>query len=146
VNYENLLTTALKELSAAVKKMTAETVPATPMPRPKVFIICGKYCWPHIINEMDINWLYVTFNKTFSLTPDFWCHIADHPRRIAHTILLEEDYQPRFILRALRRLQAATAWCEARAEGRKRQAKEILRQQKKAVEALEAEAAMLALK
>jgi ABC-type nitrate/sulfonate/bicarbonate transport system substrate-binding protein len=55
-------------------------------------------------------------------------------------------WQPRLVLRAVRRLQAAAAWCRARAAGRQRAAQEILRQQSKAVEALEAEAILANLK
>jgi hypothetical protein len=54
-------------------------------------------------------------------------------------------WQPRKVLRALRRLQAIAAWCRARRAGLERAAQEILRQQARAMEQLEAEAAMAAL-
>jgi hypothetical protein len=40
---------------------------------------------------------------------------------------------------------AAAAWCRARAEGRRRMAQEILRQQARALETIENERAMQAL-
>lgn len=52
---------------------------------------------------------------------------------------LAELPTPRDILRALRRIQAATAWCRARREGQRRAMEEVERQQAQAVEALEAE-------
>ncbi len=43
------------------------------------------------------------------------------------------------------RLRQAAAWCRARVEGRRRAAREILRQQGRDLEALEAEAAIRSL-
>ena len=65
---------------------------------------------------------------------------------IVQRIIDRSGAHPRRLLRALRRIEAATAWCYARAEGRKRMAEEILRQQAKARETLEAEAAIRALR
>ncbi len=64
---------------------------------------------------------------------------------VGHAILQLTGCQPRLVLRAIRRIQAATAWCKTRTESRKRAAQEILRQQQGALSALEAEAAMQAL-
>ena len=65
--------------------------------------------------------------------------------RTSDSLLAVCGHQPRKVLRCLRRIQAATAWCYARAEGRKRAAEEILRQQQGAADTLKAEAAMQAL-
>jgi hypothetical protein len=69
----------------------------------------------------------------------------DSPRDSAEQILKLLGYQPRNVLRALRRIQAATAWCQARAQGRRRAAREILHQQRAAAAILEAEVAIRAL-
>ena len=129
MNYGVLVTAALEDLNSAAEKMVAQTTPATPMPRPRIFIICETVSWPFLRSDSSPCWDRVaTINSSTS------------------NIIVCCKKQPRLILRAIRRIQAATAWCKARTEGRRRQAEEILRQQSAAVEALEAEAAMLALK
>ena len=62
-----------------------------------------------------------------------------------HDILELTGRQPRKLLRALRRIEAATAWCHARMASRQRMAEEILRQQAAYDETLQAELAMQAL-
>ncbi|MGI9951408.1 hypothetical protein V3F56_03515 [Moorellaceae bacterium AZ2] len=139
IDYTKILVAALKDLMAAAEKLTADTVPGTPLPRPRKFIFVqqGKkmVAWPvWIKGELYWNFFEIP-NTEFGSVKD-----------AVRSILFLTQEKPRLVLRALRRIQAATAWCEARAEGRKRQAQEILRQQSKAVEALEAEAVLLALK
>lgn len=136
MDYVPIISAALADLEAAANKMKQNTSPATPLPRVRRFeIVAGKITWP---NQDDLRSMFALGKTTF---------LGDWNRiRACKTLLEACEYQPRLILRALRRIQVATAWCEARAEGRQRQAEEILRQQAKAVEALEAEAAMLALK
>lgn len=136
MDYVPIISAALADLEEAVNKIKQNTSPATPLPRVRRFeIVAGKITWP---NQDDLR--SIALGKTTLF-------LGDWNRIYACKTLLEAcEYQPRLILRALRRIQAATAWCEARAEGRQRAAEEILRQQARAVEALEAEAAMLALK
>ncbi len=45
MNYGVLVTAALEDLNSAAEKMVAQTTPATPMPRPRIFIInvSGQY-------------------------------------------------------------------------------------------------------
>lgn len=131
--YQELIAAALDDLNKAQKAMRQQTAPKTPLPRPRIFIVAPGWEWPR---GDDYEVFRVNKNSYECIT---W---SDVENRIINAC----GNQPRQILRALRRIQAATAWCEARAEGRQRQAEEILRQQQKAVEALEAEAAMLALK
>jgi len=142
-NYEEVIRAALYELDAAAKRMIKKTVPATPLPRPRQFQLTpGGWVWPFIKDDGRIHWNMIQNRPTGAtrdLTNALWGETAE-------VICKACENRPRLILRALRRIQAATAWCEARTEGRKRQVEEILRQQQKAVEALEAEAAILALK
>lgn len=143
-NYEEVIHAALYELDAAAKRMIKKTVPATPLPRPRrLELTPGGWVWPFIKDDGGIAWDMIQNPRTGS-TMDL-THVA-YWGGTARVICKACENRPRLILRALRRIQAATAWCEARTEGRKRQAEEILRQQQKAVEALEAEAAILALK
>lgn len=72
-------------------------------------------------------------------------HYKGTRERVAELICYACKWQPRLILRAVRRIEAATRWCEARAAGRKRAAEEILRQQAEAEEKLAAMAAIDAM-
>lgn len=67
-------------------------------------------------------------------------------QELAETIARQCRYRPRSMLRALRRLQAAAAWCRAREAGVRRQAADIMRAQAAAADVLRAEAAMRALR
>lgn len=139
--WESLLETALRELGSAVKVMVRPTFPATSEPRPRIFRFTDGLLWPYVAKG-EVSW-----NKFHRPDEDFFFSFGGEfvDRRSVIKIMNECGCQPAKILRALRRIQAATAWCYARAEGRKRQAEEILRQQASAVEALESEAAMQAL-
>lgn len=135
--WESLLETALRELGSAVKVMVRPTFPATSEPRPRIFRFTDGLLWPYVAKG-EVSW-----NKFHR--PDE-CYVYSIEGEFSAVKIINEcGGQPRKVLRALRRIQAATAWCYARAEGRKRQAEEILRQQASAVEALEAEAVMQAL-
>lgn len=63
----------------------------------------------------------------------------------AGVVLVRALATPRRVLRCLRRIQAATAWCRARQAGQQRAAAEIARQQAPWVDQLAAEAAGRAL-
>lgn len=137
---EKLLASALKDLKVAVNKMTSDTIPSTPLPRPRGFLIVKDWYFP----RYEPNYIY--WGQLGRGWPIKYRNHLYVDEDAAQNIIRACEGRPRLILRALRRIQAATAWCEARAEGRRRQAEEILRQQAKAVETLDAEAAMLALK
>jgi len=134
--YSKLIESAIVALNRAVDQLKQNTVPGTAMPRPRVFHITRNVVWPN----NDPGWKTIRFEESGRSR---WLNYC--PADLAAMIVKSCGYQPRKILAALRRLQAATAWCYARAEGRKRAAEEILRQQKSALEVLEAEAALQAL-
>lgn len=143
-----MLGVTLNELFLAAEKMQQETRPLVPMPRPHIFEICrsayGTVEWPDTYNKNSTNW---NWNAICTRSPDKSNRNTYRSYNSPEVHIIRYcDYQPRQILRALRRIQAATAWCEARTEGRKRAAEEILRQQQAAVDALEAEAILGALK
>jgi hypothetical protein len=138
--YNKLLESAITALDRAVNQLEQNTVPSTPMPRHRVFHITHNIVWP-VAWDGKPSWKTIYFEASKKS-----CSIEYECKTVASNIAKSCGYQPRKILAVLRRLQAATAWCEARAEGRRRMAEEILRQQAGAVEALSAEAAMLALK
>ena len=140
MEYRKLLDAAFADLEAAAKKLQASTVPGTPLPRFREFVFASrgkeKVSWPGSNGEKNPVPSYIR------VPGDGWAPFSSG----AEAIAAMASHQPRLILRALRRIQAATAWCEARAEGRRRAAEEILRQQQEAVETLETEVAMQALK
>lgn len=143
--YNKLLESALTALNRAVDQLKQSTVPRTAMPRPRVFHITRNVVWPQVHDTgtgTGPYWKGLYFEESGKGRSIEWEYTR---REAAEMIARSCGYQPRKILAALRRLQAATAWCYARAEGRKRQAEEILRQQKSALEVLEAEAALQAL-
>lgn len=116
--------------------MCASTFPTTALPRPRFFRITDSITWP-LIDEGQVDWMTVWIDGIGC------CGLGSPslPRVIAE----ECRYRPRLVLRAIRRIQAAAAWCRRRKEGREREAMEILRQQRKWIEALEVEAAMRSL-
>jgi len=128
--------------------MVASTTPETPRPRPRVFFFSRNIEWPAIGVERltEVSW----YDVLVSLDQETYTRIIDNQsagnKALARDIIRVSGGQPRKILRALRRIQAATAWCYARAEGRKRQAAEIVRQQQAAVAILETEKIAIALK
>ena len=143
--YNKLLESAIAALDRAVNQLKQSTVPRTAMPRPRVFRITRNVVWPQVRDTgTGPYWkvLYFEFEESRKGRSIEYEYMR---REAAEMIARSCSYQPRKILAALRRLQAATAWCYARAEGRKRAAEEILRQQASALEILEAEAALQAL-
>ncbi len=131
-----LLTDAIRQLGqAAEQAFDWPTTPQTPRPRLRQFhIVPGLVIWPY----PDQKWSRISVARDTR-------SIMDSPRDSAEQILKLLGYQPRKVLRALRRIQAATAWCQARAQGRRRAAREILHQQRAAAAILEAEVAIRAL-
>ncbi len=137
--YIKLLSAALEDLSMAIDAVTQDTDPATPPPRPRLFLLAEGVSWPR--RDQDGKWRWDEIRCGDHAHVVRW-YPGETGRHICYGAC---GGQPRKVLRALRRIQAATAWCLARAEGRKRAAQEILRQQAGAVEALEAEIALRTL-
>ncbi len=112
----------LKCLHEAYKQLSATTTPPVSMPRARKFWFTPRHCYPYFENEQpcfdrvavgkSCDWFYEQGNKG-----------------LAEDICKACNWQPRKILRAVRRIAAAAEWCRKRAEGRKRHAEEILRQQ-----------------
>lgn len=137
-DYRKLLAPAVYELYRAVEEMHENTFPRTSIPRPRSFEFAPGLFWPPVYDgRVDYRYINTAGCGVCRLSND---------SAIAREIVNACGGRPRKILRALRRIQAATAWCRARTEGRKRMAEEILRQQAKAVTVSEAEAVMVSLK
>lgn len=139
--YINLVGDALKDLAIAVDHLRQDTFPFTPLPNFREFEIVDGLIWPEINKQIGKVYPYDMRGKYNSR---FSCGFKDARERVelAQMIVKMAQGQPKKVLKAVRRIQAATAWCYSRAEGRKRMAEEILRQQAKAKELLEIEIAL----
>jgi len=120
----------LKELRKAIYELQQHTIPYTPLPRPKVFKLFNKelIVWPNRPDD-----LYTI--KVGDCNYDFEYGVENH---VVEKICKVCKYQPAKILKVIHRIDAAIEWCRKRTEGRKRAAEEILKQQKKAVDTLNA--------
>lgn len=146
-----LLHKELCDLARRTHRLVSPTEPQTPLPRPRKFEFAPRVVWPYCEVQVqpyriEVHWHLVWVAR---VPREVAYHEADWVSLTSFALgdLLFEVVrgQPRAVLRALRRVQAAAAWCEARRAGRERAAQEILRRQRWAVEALEAEAVLRGL-
>lgn len=138
---QELIDAAVNDLLEAASGLEKQTVPATALPRGREFVIASTVTWPGWRGNHTLPRGKVYMYQHFRLN-----HDERNEHNASLTITRATEGQPRKVLRALRRIQAATAWCQARTAGRQRQAQEILRQQAGAAEILEAEAVMHSMK
>lgn len=134
-----LLLHHLKQLDHHIRAMLEPTQPKTPLPRPRLFVLLpGTVVWP-FTTRREVWWLNVRVRESR------WDRMYVTDTSLADVLITKTRERPRAILRVLRRIQAATAWCQARRAGRERAANEIRRQQAPGREALEAEIVLLTL-
>lgn len=141
-DWRRVIHAELRLLDQAVGVLLQPTTPQTPRPRSRTIEIAPGCTWP--ATEDRGGWREWTWRRPNEGAQGLRLAWAGEDQ--ADIICAACAWQPRRILRALRRLQAATAWCQARTVGRQRAAAEILRQQARAVSALEAEVALAALR
>ncbi len=124
---ERVLGAALRNLQEAATALDrAYSDWGRPLPRPRKFIIAPGVVWPGG-NPADLMRVRVDgedLNFVLVLSTD---------------IVKRCRGQPRLVLRAVRRLQAAAAWCHRRADGLKRAIQNEMAQQHEALADLEAE-------
>lgn len=119
---------ALCDLSRAANALVAVsyTHPWTPIPRPREFRICREVCWPKIENgEADFLAMYMP-----SVSPKLRATCKVDQVDYISANIVAQCTTPHELITALYNIRAATAWCEARAAGRLRQAQEVLRQRR----------------
>ncbi|MEM4204584.1 MAG: hypothetical protein QXS54_10995 [Candidatus Methanomethylicaceae archaeon] len=131
---EKLLRIKLKELERVSREFLKDTIPSTPLPRVKSFRLSKEIVF-YMEPKATFRFAIENLRFTLELSID----------NITYSILEVSGYKPRDVLRIVRRIEAIMDWFRRRIEGRKRMAEEILRQQRKFVEALEAEAALVSL-
>lgn len=144
---EALLAQAFRQLWKAVEQMKEPTTPWTALPRPKVIRLVPGVYWPYVDSEVEWHCLRVQASAVhlIAFVPPFSNNLRlDEPGRE----YIEEwtrGWQPRLVLHLLRQLRRATRWCEERAEGRGRAARNILAAQERTRRELEAEITLLKL-
>jgi hypothetical protein len=131
---------ALHELRAAVRELMQDTTPKTPLPRARKFVFYPGVHWPGGPEGAWVNYIRAD-SSDYEFVKTWERDLEAYAKRLVERC----GYQPRKVLRIQRRIMAAAAWCRARAEGRRRMAQEILRQQARALETIESERAMQAL-
>ncbi len=143
--YSQYIEQALRELGDSVEKLLAPTRPNTPIPRPRVFRIGSSFRWPYIWGNGKPEWILMSSGEyCYSIDPRF--RTKSYPERqtsyLIRALLSDCEYQPSRVLRAATQIRVAAEWCRKRAEGRRRHAKEILLQQRRAVEKIQTDLAL----
>jgi len=135
---ERALHIAFAALAGAEDRFHAETMPHVPLGRPRIFRVT-RYYWPvagtapgsllkGTLGSLPWPKIKARDHNQWSSTVSPTCTV-DSYFKAATEILLWTGGQPRRIWRVIQQIKAIAAWCEKRAEGRKRAAAEILRQQ-----------------
>lgn len=127
-----LLENALRSLSAAELALWKDTTPSTPMVRFRKYNWIDKeVIWPGVDATYRVRAHHVAIKGMSIGYGSFQAKI------LAQMLVNECKAQPRKILKVFYKIASTERWCLARAEGRKRAAQEILRQQDRAVRTLE---------
>ncbi len=135
---------ALARLCDAVSQLHAKPYLAVPLPRPRVFVFVqtdtGPVRWPSRRgSEAD-------FGVVDACGREYYLYrVPKGTSELPEVIVKLCGERPRAVLRAIRRIEAAAEWCLRRAEGRRRMAVEILRQQERFAKEIEARAVLAGL-
>ncbi len=119
----------LEELYQADEELLKQTTPPTPRPRFRCFRFTKNITFPAFEapkHGQRSHWRTSIWHcKAGGSGRAYYLDFRD----AAEAICNDCRWQPRLILRAICRIEAAIAWCRKRREGRLREAEEILRQQ-----------------
>jgi len=137
---------AIGHLCAAAESLHQHTAPQTPLPRPRNWTIGRQNARAMRLHIADLAILTVEIpawgdNGILEINPGGNADIG----RVAVILCEQLGYKPRLVLRAIRRIEAATAWAQRRVEGRRRQAEHILGAQAGAQEQIDAMAVLDAI-
>ncbi len=134
-----LVAQALHEIGQATLELysTTTTPPVRP-PRPRRFELGGGLYWPRREGR-EPSWHTLGGPQGVRIQTGY--ELGEAQTEAAEALCEHLRWRPRAILRAVRRMQAATAWCRKRKEGMQREAANILRQQAGAVRLMSAEVA-----
>ena len=132
-----LFADALERVGKARRELMQDTVPPTPLPRFRYFRLTGSgwYVEYPASNERGEPW-YETIRvvrRSSSHTVNLYSNAPANLKRFVDMV----GYSPASIVRLVRWLESIERWMLARAEGRRRHAQEILRQQQHATDEFE---------
>lgn len=128
-DYIDVISSELVRLATACSSVLDDT-PEIPLGRPRTFCFAPGLVWPCYNTRSDPS---ISFPSGLSGMAALEIYSWKRDEAVA-AICDACKWQPKLILRALRRIEAATRWCEARAAGRKRAAEGMRRQQMAAIE------------
>jgi hypothetical protein len=151
MSWERLFIAALQDLYRAAQEYNEvrSQYPRLPNVRVPAIRVSAQLIWPAVTHSGKVD-LAALSRPSHAMLPRCWCaqcaplYVA-YPERVVEVLREDTGQHPRDLLRALRRIQAAAAWCRARTAGLQRALEEVARQQARAVEALETEAAVRTL-
>lgn len=127
----------LEAANESATRFRAPTVPATPLPRPRRWVIGTSRGGEAIVATLG-----AAHKATLIVTMPDWgptgeLQINNDSGSATFSLLEALRHQPKLVLRAIRRLEAAAAWADRMAEVRARQAERILADQAGAMGAIE---------
>jgi hypothetical protein len=124
-----LLTRALGELARSQERLLAAVAAGMPMPRPRVVELVrtptgDRLIWPAPVPGPAplgaVCWEWAPLPSGADGGRTVWRMDSVRGREwVASDLAMRLGWQPRPVLRALRRIQAAAAWCRARVESRR---------------------------
>lgn len=140
---------ALNALEQAIDELMKDTYPNTALPTPRIFKFSEWVAWPVCDGAKGkVYWKelcvdYVEDGKVVSRDRRL---AIFYEKQVAVKICLDCGWEPTKVLASVRAIQEAAEWCREQYQIRCRKAREILEQQKYALETLAAEASMYKLK
>lgn len=135
---ERLLSEEFRQLAFQIQEFYKETVPRTPIPRSREFVIFAEgERLIKLLPDATLPWI-------FRVIHDGRESIASATD--ATKYIIETNPTPRKLYRVLHNISVAQDWFRRRTEGRQRAAAEILRQQAKWVDKIEDRATLASLK
>lgn len=133
------------EMERHIDLLGRQTSPPTPMPRPKRFVIRGLdgiAYWPAHDRNGFTHWHAILCNGKDGKSEYF---IQLWMKGVEQTLLERCEFKPSNAYALVESMKQVIRWLQKRTEGRQRQAQEILRQQQRYVDLIEAEAALIKL-
>ena len=133
---------ALDNLVKAERLMIEETTPNTPCPKYRVFEWIPKLIsWPAMHNAFPRKSAVLGTSYVINISSDKTLGIGNpHEQKLFAEIIFDLcSRQPSKIVKVIRNIEASTAWCYKRKQGRERMTEAIFKQQKKYYNELEAQ-------
>lgn len=138
---------SLWELRRAVLQLQDSTIPSTPLPHPRIFVLVEnpKVVWP-FVDGKKVYWNVIKELDEANEEVFTTMELPDRPPSESDVrvptcvdrLLWRCRWRPRRVWRLIERVQQATKWCQERWAGRQRLAATIVEAQKKYLKKIEA--------